>query len=212
MGFVETSVVVYLRELLYSNGFKFPVVPVNKTILITELWREFATIIMLFSISVLTGKTFAQRFVFFLYSFAIWDIFYYIFLKVILNWPASVFDFDILFLLPVPWVGPVLAPCIISLTMILLTFVILNIESKNKQIKLKWTDWIYLISGSVIMIISFCTDYISILTDQSSRPNIDMLSMMKSYIPQTYHWWIFIIGEIILIGWTLLYNKRYKAI
>jgi hypothetical protein len=36
----------------------------------------------------------------------------------ICDWPKSLFDWDILFLLPLPWWGPVLAPVCIALLMI----------------------------------------------------------------------------------------------
>ncbi|CAN5476760.1 hypothetical protein BH10BAC1_BH10BAC1_14060 [soil metagenome] len=114
MGFLETSIVVYLRKLYYPAGFEFPLVPVPIDIATTEFWREVATIIMLIGAGVMAGKNATQRFVFFLYSFAIWDIFYYVFLKLLRNWPESLFTWDILFLIPVPCVGPVIAPCIVS--------------------------------------------------------------------------------------------------
>jgi membrane protein implicated in regulation of membrane protease activity len=63
--------------------------------------------------------------------FAIWDIFYYIFLWLLIGWPESFFTWDILFLLPVTWVGPVLAPVINSLTMIVLAGLILLADRKT---------------------------------------------------------------------------------
>src|SRR5690349_1048470 len=129
MGFLESAVVIYLRALYYPHGFEFPLVLMPNTMAGVELLREAATIVMLVSIGIIAGRNTAQRFSFFIYSFAVWDIFYYIFLKVFVDWPPSFFTWDILFIIPVPWVGPVLAPCIISLTMIVLTlFVIIAAE------------------------------------------------------------------------------------
>ena len=79
MGFLETAVVIYLRRIYYPDGFKFPLVEIENGILSVEILREVATIIMLFAIGFLAGKTKLQRFAFFIYSFAIWDIFYYVF-------------------------------------------------------------------------------------------------------------------------------------
>ena len=87
MGFLETAVVVYMRKLYYPNGFQFPLVPISPDIASTEFWREAATIIMLIAVGIFAGKNAPQRFVFFLYAFAVWDIFYYVFLFVILSWP-----------------------------------------------------------------------------------------------------------------------------
>src|SRR3954464_1183341 len=118
MGFLETAVVIYLRKLYYPHGFSFPLAPVHNDIAVVELWRELATLFMLISIGILTGRNKAEKFAYFLYSFAVWDICYYVFLWVFINWPGSLMTWDILFLLPVPWVGPVITPCIIAVTMI----------------------------------------------------------------------------------------------
>ena len=56
------------------------------TILI-EYGREFSTIVMLVVIGYLSGKTRIERFFYFIFCFGIWDIFYYVWLKVFLNWP-----------------------------------------------------------------------------------------------------------------------------
>jgi hypothetical protein len=77
MGMVESAVVIYLRELYYPGGFKFPVQPTSTTVAITEVIREIATMIMLLAIGMLAGKSKTGRFAWFIYSFAIWDISYY---------------------------------------------------------------------------------------------------------------------------------------
>ena len=97
MAYLESAVVVYLREIYYPEGFIFPLTPIDSTIAITEFWREVATLVMLLGIGILTGKSAPQRLAFFLLSFAIWDIFYYVFLYVLLGWPASLMTWDILF-------------------------------------------------------------------------------------------------------------------
>jgi hypothetical protein len=79
MGFLESAVVIYIREMYYPAGFNFPLVDIKRNIVVVELWRELATIIMLAAIGYLTGRTKAQQFVFFLFSFGVWDIFYYVF-------------------------------------------------------------------------------------------------------------------------------------
>src|SRR4051812_6467788 len=119
MGYLETAVVVYLRSMYFPAGFDHPVLSIPQNIAVTELWREIATLVMLIGAGIMAGKNGSQRFGFFIYCFAVWDIFYYVFLKVLLDWPESLFAWDVLFLLPVPWVGPVIAPVIVSLTMIL---------------------------------------------------------------------------------------------
>lgn len=214
MGFMESAIVVYLRALYYPGGFGFPLVPLENYILITELLREAATLIMLVTIGVIAGKTSAQKFVFFLFCFAIWDIFYYIFLKLLINWPSSLLTWDILFLLPVPWIGPVLAPVILSVTMILLTALVIHLEEKNHRVRFRAIDWILLITGSLIIIYSFTTDYIGIISNASSTASPDaMMQNLRNFIPDAYKWWLFIIGEtIILLDFVLIYRSSFHKI
>lgn len=215
MGYLETSVVVYLRKIYYPGGFGFPLVPVTYDIAVTEFWREAATIIMLIGAGVMAGKNNLQRFVFFLYSFAIWDIFYYVFLKVLLSWPESLFTWDILFLIPVPWVGPVIAPCLVSLSMIVFTFVVVRYQEKGIQVHVSFPDWLLLILGSIIAIVSFMWDYILYISNRGQDTAIwtlsgdtDMFDEVKTYVPATFNWWLFAAGQgIILIAIWSVYRK-----
>ena len=90
--------VIYLRELYYPVGFKFPVTPIARHVAITELFRELATMVMLLAPAAMLTMKRMERFAWFCYCFGVWDIFYYVFLKAVLDWPASLFDWDILFL------------------------------------------------------------------------------------------------------------------
>lgn len=218
MGFLETAVVVYLRKLYYPNGFDFPLIPVSNDIAITEFWREFATIIMLIGIGIMAGKNAIQRFVFFLFSFAIWDIFYYVFLKLLLNWPESLFTWDILFLIPVPWVGPVIAPCLISVSMIVLAFVVIYYQEKGKYVYINFIEWILLIFGSITAIISFMWDYIMYLVNNGSEnivwtltSNNNMFEEVKNYVPESFNWWLFGLGQgMIILAIIIIYFKYRK--
>lgn len=208
MGFMESAIVVYLRKIYYPDGFHFPLAPIELNIGAVEILREAATLIMLLTIGVVAGKTKLQRFSFFIFCFGIWDIFYYVFLKALLGWPQNIFDWDILFLIPVPWTGPVIAPCILSLTMIVFAMVFTNFEH---QLKLKISDWIMLSAGCLIIIFSFIYDYIRIVFSQTnSENNKALLSEMKNYIPGNYHWSIFLFGESLLIITILFIFRRSK--
>src|SRR3990167_3507155 len=135
-AFVEAAVVVYLRHLL-STGFTPPQVSKDQVLVLTpgiafldpktalliiedssmlriEQFREAETLIMLVAVALLAGMGLKDRIAYFLLAFGIWDIFYYIFLKLTIGWPRSFTDLDIFFLLPVPWVGPVITPILIS--------------------------------------------------------------------------------------------------
>ena len=80
-----------------------------------EIGREAATMIMLASVGFLAARTWPGRLGAFALAMGLWDIFYYVFLWLFAGWPASLFDQDVLFLIPLPWWGPVLAPVSIAL-------------------------------------------------------------------------------------------------
>lgn len=215
MGFLETSVVIYLREIYYPEGFNFPLNPIDSHIALTEILREAATVIMLICIGFFAGKSFASGFAWFIYSFAIWDIFYYIFLKLLLNWPASLMTDDVLFLIPVTWVGPVITPVIVALSMILLALIIVWYEHKGPKIKISKLEWLLLIGGSLILITGFTWDYSKYLLEEYSfgqiftLPNKDALfDYASQYIPQSFNWFLFAVGQgIILSGIGLLWRR-----
>jgi hypothetical protein len=160
MGFMESAVVVYLRELYYKDGFNFPLKVIPAFIGRVEFFREAGTIIMLVAIGIVAGKTRLQRFAYFVFAFAVWDIFYYIFLYVSLGWPQSLNTWDILFLIPVPWVGPVWAPCLLCALMITgAVYAIAQVES-NRNFSVPPAYWWLLVSGAYVCIVSFMWDYL----------------------------------------------------
>jgi hypothetical protein len=217
MGFMETSVVVYLRKIYYPNGFNFPLTPIDNGIALVEFYREIATIIMLLGIGIIAGKNTSQKFAFFIYCFAIWDLFYYVFLKILIDWPQSLFTWDILFLIPIPWVGPVLAPCIVSATMIIFMLFIIYLQEKGFDTKINMKEWLLLSFGSIIVIISFVWDYIIFVGAGNSATNIwtlsgkeSLFSEIATYIPTTFNWWLFSSGELIIVFAILIFIKRIK--
>lgn len=205
MGFLETAVVVYLRELYYPNGFSFPLMIMDARVAIVELLREAATVVMLVGIGMLTGQSFNQRFAFFLSSFAIWDIFYYVFLWILLGWPESVLTWDILFLIPVPWIGPVLAPCLISITMLILAAVLVYRDSSSQNNKLKLLEWSFLLAGSFVVIASWTWDYLAFNQGKDSAIAI------STYVPMAYNWYVFAAGEGILLTGIFLFWRRTSS-
>lgn len=213
MGLMESAVVIYLRRIYYPGGFTFPLANMQHDIVVVEIWREAATIIMLLSIGVLAGKNSAEKFAWFIFSFAIWDIFYYVFLFVFLGWPASWFTWDILFLIPVPWVGPVITPLIIALTMILYALAIIYHSVKGLNVALITRERLLLASGSVVTIISFTRDYTHQKGDilyRNIREGNSLFTDLAYYVPAQFDWAIFFAGEgLILLAW-IFYAGRMK--
>jgi hypothetical protein len=215
MAFVETTVVVYLRKLYYPQGFNFPLnLTIPSDIIVIETVREICTIIMLLMVAFLAAKKIYQRFAYFIFAFAVWDIFYYIWLKVLIAWPASLLTQDLLFLIPVPWMSPVLAPILVSLSMILLSLVIVNFSPK----KIRKREWFLLILGTVIIFSSFIWDYaFAIIRDGfiSKFSNAflakEFMDVILTYIPSGYTWAVFLSGEAIaLFSVYLIYRNAKK--
>lgn len=201
MAFLETTVVIYLRKLYYPEGFDFPLKMMEFSVGKVEFLREAATMFMIITVALLTGKTKSQKFAAFIFIFAVWDIFYYIFLYITLGWPASLLTWDILFLIPVTWVGPVIAPIINSLMMILLAGGILYAEKKELKTILLKRDWWLLIVGSVVVIIAYVEDFVNFLLQDYSFAELmkviyseEVIQKSLTYIPLDFAWYVFIVG------------------
>jgi len=127
MAHFEGVVVVYLRKalgMLDSDGNLESVEKIPKRFLYIEMTREAATIIMLVVIAYLAGTTWVERGVFFLWTFAFWDLFYYLSLYIIIKWPPSLKSIDVLFLIPAPWIAPVWFPIGVSSLTIIVIFLL----------------------------------------------------------------------------------------
>ena len=167
-AYIESAVVVYLRVIFHPDGFTFPLSNVDtilqhKALLLTEIGREAATIVLILTGAWLFGRNLRQRFAYFLTIFAVWDIFYYIWLKVfsaclqaIPDWPLSIMDWDILFLIPVAWAGPVVAPVLVSITLLVFAMIILYRDCCGRPIKASRIDWLGFIAAAVVIVVSFC--------------------------------------------------------
>jgi hypothetical protein len=160
-GYIEAAVVVYLRQIFHPAGFTFPLTAFPLTspsqrLLLVEVGREAATLVLMFAAAILSGQNHPQRLAYFITIFAVWDIFYYVWLKVILDWPASIMDWDILFLIPTPWAGPVLAPVLVSVTMLALAAMILCRDCLGKPIETSVWDWLRFSLAGLFVVASFC--------------------------------------------------------
>ncbi len=182
MAYFEASVVVYLRAIAYPEGFSFPLSPIPTSITLTEVGREAASLLMILSVAVLAGKDRQARFGWFLIIFGIWDIFYYVFLYVLLGWPPSLLTWDVLFLIPVVWSGPVIAPVAVSLAMIVLgRLLVMN------GVPVPKAAWYWLFGGALLIFFAFIWDYIRFLAAQPGMSG-------ERYVPEAFPWGLFLIG------------------
>jgi hypothetical protein len=210
MAALEGAVVVYLRALYYPNGFTVAFKLIDQHIILVELLREIATLVMLGAVGYLAGKDLNSRFASFLIAFAVWDIWYYIWLKLFIGWPGSLLDWDILFLIPWTWLGPVLAPVVCSLTMIVLAFMLV----RNTTVQWTRIDVVLLLAGIATILYTFLSDYGSIILGNnlmseyaSLLTNKQFVSIASSYVPKSYNWFLFTVGEAFFV---ILIYRMYR--
>src|SRR5512136_1644342 len=127
MAFLEAVVVAYIRGLLHITNAHVELGPYVKM----EMWREVGTLVMLVAVGWLAGRRGVERWAYGLFAFGLWDIWYYIWLKVLLDWPKTLLDWDTLFLIPFPWLGPVLSPVLIAVLICIVA--VLTVYRVNRQ-------------------------------------------------------------------------------
>lgn len=187
MAYLESAVVIYLRMLYYPEGFEVVLKPMPINIYLVELGREAATIVMLFVLARLSFRSFWMRFSTFLYLFAIWDIFYYLWLLIFIKWPQSLFTWDILFLIPVAWVGPVWSPIFVSLNLILASIILCYLFKRGIVLKPGWFHWCIAILGALMIFYSYVNK---------------TLDLLKGISPTVYSWGWLAAG--LTLGWAAL--------
>ena len=169
-AFVESSVVVYLRALYYPDGFSFPLQELPAGHLLVEVIREAATIVMLAAVAFIAGTSRWERFGQFLFAFGIWDLAFYLWLKVILDWPASFVEWDILFLIPLPWIGPVIAPVLVALLMAVCGTILITREARGETFRPGKVTWVAALLATALILGSFLWDTDATLRGATPRP------------------------------------------
>ena len=196
-GVVEGSVVVYLRKIYYPGETTlFPLKSFEPAIYLVELVREAATLVMLFAVAAAAFKRSMLRFAGFILGFAVWDLVYYLMLKLSLGWPVDFFEWDILFLIPVVWAAPVMAPVICSVTMVFLAGIIFFYFSKNYFVKFSRLQLWLLIFGSLLILVSFIQDYTLLAFSTTSGR---LQQVVAQYKPENFNWILFYLGEAVIL-------------
>ena len=200
MAFMESAVVIYLREIFYKDGFSFPLRPMPADMAVVEVLREACTVIMLVCIGWFAGRNKLQRFAYFNIAFAVWDIFYYVFLYVFLGWPESWATWDILFLIPFPWVGPVWAPLLLCLLMIAGSVFVVRQTERLPGFRIARVHWALLIGGAVVCIIAFMWDYLQYHNRLwTPGTGTDLFSEIEGYVPASFNYPLFFTGFLMML-------------
>ena len=155
MGYLEAAVVVYLRDVFYPDGFAFPLRTMDLHHAVIELGREAATIIMLLAAAFLAERTRRGRLACFMLLFGIWDLAYYLFLRLMVSWPGSPLTWDILFLIPVIWSGPVLAPMLVSALLVAAGLLYYAHRGASEMVTILAVEWFVALAGAAVMFTAF---------------------------------------------------------
>lgn len=201
MAFLEGAVVVYLRRIA---GITDPVqgAPLDTYIGTIEVGREAATLVMLLAVGWIAGRKLQSRLGYAVIAFGVWDIFYYVWLKVLTGWPQNLFNTDILFLIPLPWWGPVIAPVLISLLMIAGGAAAVLLDEEGRVVRIGWIEWLAGGAGVLVMLYAFMADALQMLPASAEE-----LSLMG---PGEFQWAVFLVG-LVLAGaavWRITTGKQ----
>jgi hypothetical protein len=184
MAWVEAAVVYYLRTMVDRiEPYQPNPLPIIGSLGPIELAREFATLVMLLSVGMLAGRNWRGRLGYSAIAFGVWDIFYYVFLKGMCGWPNSLLDWDILFLLPLPWWGPVLAPVSIALLMIVWGTLATQFERTPRPRLSNWGVWVLNPIGVALALYVFMADAIHAV-DQG-------VDVIRKVLPSRFNWPLF---------------------
>ena len=181
MAWVEAACVYYLRVMTNRiDPYQEYPLPLRGLLGQVELVREGATIVMLIMIGMLAARTWRKRLAYGLIAFGSWDIFYYVFLRIISAWPKSPFDWDILFLLPLPWWGPVLAPVCIALLMIIWGTLATQCAEAAPATAFTQRLWVVSALGIALALYVFMADSIHSIPQG--------LEATRSVLPKSFNW------------------------
>ena len=194
-GWIEGSVVVYLREIyareiaLHGTAGVVLNVPVTLAslpapLVAIEIAREASTLVLLAAVAWLAGRRVADRAGAFLLEFGIWDLTYYATLRMVLGWPDRLTTWDVLFLIPSPWVAPVWAPATVAILFVAAgTFLFWTSERDRRY---RWTDGAVLIASALVTVAAFLF---------GSNAAID------HRFPESFPIWLFWTGVFLGVGW-----------
>lgn len=203
MAMVEAACVLYIRTLVDRiEPYQTNPLPVNGALANVELWREAATLVMIATVALLAGRTWRRRAGYFAIAFGAWDIFYYVFLRLMCGWPRTLFDWDILFLLPLPWWGPVLAP--VSIALVMIVWGTLATQAGESVREARW-PWALGATGATVALAIFMVDAWRALP----RGREAVLQVL----PTAFNWPLFSIALLLIAlpAGHLLASRRTKA-
>ena len=195
MAYLESAVVVYLqRALAITPDQLFPLRNPNVVgdLADIEVGREFATLVMLVAVGCLAGRRWVDRLAWTAVAFGLWDIFYYLWLWVFIGWPHSPNTWDVLFLIPVPWAGPVWAPVAVSAALVGLGLPAARRASEGRMPSVTLVRGSRAIAGGLLVVASFTANAPTLLAGGQ---------------PGWFPWPLFVAGMAVA-GWSAVATLR----
>ncbi len=204
MAWVESAVVYYLRTMIGRlEPYQPDPLPIIGGLGPVELARELATLIMLLTVGILAGRSWRERLGYAVVAFGAWDIFYYVFLKLMCGWPHSLFDWDILFLLPLPWWGPVIAPVSIALLMIAWGTLASQAEPEPAGLVSSWTAALFCGAGIALALYTFMADALRVAGQGHEA--------LRSVLPVRFNWPLFGLALLLMAAPVARASRRHWA-
>lgn len=189
MAWVESAVVFYLRSMVDRlQPYQPNPLPLASGLGLAEVVREAATLVMLLTVGWLAGRTWRSRFAYALLAFGVWDIAYYLWLIPLTAWPTSLADWDILFLIPLPWWGPVWAPTSIAALMIIFGVVVGRNDSPECPF---WPGRKALCAAALGILLGlyvFMADAIRVVLSGGNA------AQLRDLLPQWFNWPLFLVA------------------
>lgn len=203
MALLESAVVVYLRRLYYPENplAIFPLQFLESYDTLVELSREVATVIMIVSVALLSERSNRTRaFAAFVFIFGIWDIFYYVWLKILIGWPISWLEWDVLFLIPIVWLGPWICPAMVSLLFIAWGY--WTLRSKD-QIAFTRRSLAIFILGTALGLVTFFQPAAATMMHGG-------IAELSQYRPGSFWWWLFLPSIFLMACGLRMTSKSFR--
>lgn len=200
MALLEAAVVVYMRRLYYPERplDLFPMEFLRQYDPALELAREAATIVMIVTVALLAERrSLHRKFAAFVFVFGLWDIFYYVWLKILIGWPRTWLEWDVLFLIPSVWLGPWICPAAIALMFVIWgTWALID----RNEVTFTRVGLVLFVAGAMLGLVSFMQP----AAELSLRGDTEALSR---YTPGHFWWWLFVPSYLMmaagfLSGWS----------
>ena len=193
MALLEAVVVVYIRHGMLQASYDHVTLTRYMTM---EMWREGGTLVMLVAVGWLAGRRGVERWAYGLFAFGMWDIGYYVWLKVLIDWPATLLDWDILFLIPLRWWGPMLSPVLIAALICVTAVLAMARLTQGESLGITHPRVGIGVVGGLLALYVFMSDSLHALLQ--GRPDWDTLR------PEPFKWPLFLIALILIAVPTLM--------